>query len=206
MFEKFLSQNLESFRQRYEGTYGFYRNEHGRRLLVKLAAITSEQVDFVDRDGIQYHMRPDRPDDIGFEFIPPKSAWYNTAAYGAVYTQRLAQRQYQRGITSKTIEANSLSKGTFQPRRIDFDLLAMVYEKAITPRAAFSTFKDGQSLAISGQFALDGYGTVRLLKEEIGTYKYDGDKKFTFQLTEPQLWKTEISDAITAMGASASIS
>jgi hypothetical protein len=85
MFEKFLSQNLESFKQRYEGTFGFYRNEEGKRLLVRLDSITARNCVFKDANGVDYRIRPDSEENIGFEFLPPKSQWYNTVD-GAVYT------------------------------------------------------------------------------------------------------------------------
>ena len=77
MFEKFLSANVESFRQRYEGTYGFYRDEKKKRLLVRLDSISPEECVFVNADGIDFRLRVDTSRDIGFEFLPPKSAWRN---------------------------------------------------------------------------------------------------------------------------------
>lgn len=203
MFEKFLSENADNFRQRYEGTYGFYR-DGTKRLLVKLVSISPDQCQFVDGRDVMFSIRPDHPDNIGFEFLPPKAQWYNTKIHGAVHTQRLAHRQFQRGVTSKTLEIMRLKGGALHPIRVDFRNLSAIYEDGMKPDEAFPSLKEGGSVAISGQFAL-GSGIVYLLKEPIGTYIQDG-KRFTFKLEEPQLWRTEISDALNLMGCSANIS
>jgi hypothetical protein len=203
VFEKFLSGNIESFRQRYEGTFGFYKDESGKRLLVKLVEINPGRCSFVDGAGIAYALYPDSPREVGFEFLPPKSAWYNTQR-GAVYTQRYALRQFQRGVTSKTLEMNLLIKGVLHPLRVDFENLSALYEKSILPKDAFKGLDEGRSLAISNQFAFDE-GSVLLFRAKIGEYKRDV-KTFTIKLDEPDLWRTEITDALSAMGCTASIS
>lgn len=202
MFEKFLSANVDAFRQRYEGTYGFYKDGR-KKLLVRLVEITGGQCSFVDAQNIAYKVYPDHPQDVGFEFLPPKSAWYNTPE-GAVFAQRQATRQWQRGVTNKTVELNFLKGGQMYPMRVDFRSLSNIYEKPMTPKESFGNLAKEMSLAISGQFALDR-GLVFVLKEHIGSYENDGDK-FTIKLAEPELWRTEIMDALNAMDCSASIS
>jgi hypothetical protein len=203
MFEKFLSENIENFRQRYEGTFGFYRADGNKRLLVKLTAVSVSTCNFTDASGTTYNVDPDHPDDVGFEFLPPKSQWYNTPE-GAVFTQRVASRQFQRGVTSKTLEIHLLRDQALYPMSVNFKNLQPIYESPTTPRDALKKFGPKCSLAISGQFALDR-GLVFLLKEPIGGYERDGSA-FKFNLVERDLWKTEISDAIVAMGCSASFS
>jgi hypothetical protein len=201
MFEKFLSGNIDTFRQRYEGTYGFYKDGRNR-LLVRLQEISPSRCSFVDAQNIPYHVAPDHPQEVGFEFLPPKSAWYNTYR-GAVYTQRLASRQWQRGVTGKTLEMMLAKGGSLLPLRVDFGTLSDVYEKSLTPKEALPALQEGRSVAISGQFAFDG-GLIYLLKEYIGEYKQDG-KRFDIHLSEPDLWRTEITDALTLMGCTANI-
>jgi hypothetical protein len=202
MFEKFLSENIENFRQRYEGTFGFYKVGN-KRLLVKLQEISNQQCHFKDALGMDYTIQPDHPDEVGFEFLPPKSQWYNTKE-GAVYTQRIASRQFQRGVTGKTLEIVLLREHMLYPMAVNFKNLQSIYESPLTPKEALPGLDKKQSLALSGQFALDA-GTVFLLKEPIGGYECKREN-FKFHLNERDLWKTEISDAITAMGCSASFS
>jgi hypothetical protein len=204
LFEKFMSTNLESFKQRYEGTYGFYRDEKKKRLLVRLESIVAQECVFVNADGIDFRLRPDTTRDIGFEFLPPKSAWYNTPR-GAMWTQRLAQRQFSRGVTGKNLEI-SLMTGQFGVLRVDFTTLAEIYERPIAPKDAMKALDEGKSVAISSAFALDPIkARVYLFKELIGTFQRSEEKKISFTLYEPLNWKTEITDALTAVGYTAEI-
>lgn len=203
MFEKFLSQNAESFRQRYEGTFGFYKDEQNKRLLVRLDRIRDNRCTFVDAQGIEYQLNPNTERNIGFEFIPPKSAWYNTAD-GAIYAQRMAARQFSRGINGRNLEMYLLKK-SFVPMRIDFPSLASVYDTSLSLKDAVGLFEKGNSLAISNQFALDPIrNRVFLFKEVIGNYTLSG-KKLSIKLHEPELWRTEITDALNSIDYSSEI-
>lgn len=204
MFEKFLSANLESFKQRYEGTYGFYRDEKRKRLLVRLDSISGEECSFTNSDGIDFKLRPDTSRDIGFEFLPPKSAWYNTPE-GAVWTQRIAQRQFSRGVTNKNLEILLLDKGVLLPQRVDFKTLGNIYERPIPPAMAIKEFGNGKSMALSHAFALSASERIYLFKEVIGTYTRK-ENKFVFKLHEPSNWKTELTDALKAIGCVAEVS
>ena len=198
MFEKFLSANLDSFRQRYEGTYGFYRDENKKRLLCQLTAIGNSRCVFVDAQGVEYQLNPDTNKDIGFEFLPPKSSWYNTSE-GAVWTQRNAQRQFQRGVTGRNLSIKLLHKGRYYDRDVDFKSLSEIYETAKSPKEAMAILEKGKSWAISKQFALDPISkTVHLMHSNVGTYAQEG-KKFIVKLMEPQLWRTELTDALNAV-------
>lgn len=202
MFEKFLSNNVENFAQRYQGTFGFYRDANRNRLLVKLTEVRADRCEFVDANGITFHVRPDASDDIGFEFLPPRSAWYNTDD-GAVYTERIAQRQFSRGITSKNINMYVLKMLPLSVR-VDFKTLAAVFSAPDDYKAAVKVLDEGKSFALSPQFALDPAGTVWLYRENIGNFNKKGNN-FSFKLNEPQLWKTEITDALAAIGCTAEI-
>lgn len=204
MFEKFTSGNIESFRQRYEGTYGFYRDESKKRLLVKLTEVRESRCTFVNADGIEFHLNSDSARDIGFEFLPPRSAWYNTQE-GAYYTERVASRQFQRGITGKNVLIHSLL-GHMTPARVDFGTLSMIFDsKPFDMEASLDTLKKGRSLAISPQFALDpATSQIYLFGDIIGTYKQD-KQNFQFKLNEPGLWKTEITDALRAINCTTEI-
>lgn len=195
MFEKFLSANVEAFRQRYEGTYGFYRDENKKRLLVRLESIGTAVCAFVDANGIEYRLNTNSERDIGFEFLPPRSAWYNVEE-GAYYTQRLAQRQFSRGVTDRNLGVYYLNKDRMWRKEIDFPTLAALYEGAMTPKEAIGRLGN-RSFALSRQFALDRAG-VWLLEEKIGTYRKEKDKVF-LTLAEPDLWRTELTDAFAAI-------
>lgn len=208
MFEKFLSENAESFRQRYEGTYGFFRSENGKRKLVRLTAIRENRCDFEDADGIPYHIAPDTVRNLGFEFLPPKSQWYNTEN-GAMLTQRVASRQFQRGISPKNVVITAVGRnGVPQPVQVNFINLASIYDRFVPASLAMEDFihERANGVAISGQFALTTSGhAVWLFNDMIGAYKRD-KRNFKVTLNEPTLWRTEIADALNRLECTAEIS
>lgn len=204
MFEKFLSGNADNFRQRYEGTYGFYK-VGDKRMLVRLTQISDNRCDFIDEKNIEWNVRADHPDNVGFEFLPPRSQWYNTKD-GAMFTHRIANRQFQRGVCGKTLSISVLRGGTMMPARVDFSSLTAIYRDNISVQEALKLGDEkSYSFAISPLFSLDPYNhQVRLYEEGIGSYSKSG-KKFSFKLNEPQLWRTEITDALRAVGYTAEI-
>lgn len=202
MFEKFLSNNVENFAQRYMGTFGFFRDAKRKRLLVKLTDVRNDRCEFVDASGIPFHVVPDASEDVGFEFLPPRSSWYNTDR-GAVYTERIAQRQFQRGLSSKNINM-FLLKGILTPIKVDFQNLSAVFEAKEDTKGSLVALDKSMSFALSPQFALDPSGVVMLYRDPIGKFTRK-DKHFSFTLNEPQLWKTELTDALAAIGCTAEI-
>lgn len=203
MFEKFLSDNVENFAQRYMGTFGFYRDAERRRMLVKLVDVNNTRCDFVDANGITFHVFPDAAQDVGFEFLPPRSSWYNTKE-GAMYTERVAQRQFSRGINAKNTMLYLLRDGAPTPVKVDFKNLSAVFEAPEDTSQFISALDKKQSFALSPQFALDPLGPVWLYREQVGKFSKKGSH-FIFSLNEPSLWKTEITDALKAIGCTAEI-
>jgi hypothetical protein len=197
MFEKFTSEHMETFKQRYEGTYGHFRNDEvGRKLLVKLTAIQPARCTFVDAQDIEYRLNPDTERKIGFEFLPPKSAWYNTPK-GALFVKRIPARQFHRGVSESNVRIYQLDT-KLGVKAVTFDVLGAIYDDAFDPRTAILRRKDKEAVALSGQFALDSKGGVYLLTEKIGEAK-QGDGKFTFSLDQPELFATELTDACRAI-------
>lgn len=205
MFEKFLSGNIDNFRQRYEGTYGFFRDEKKKRTLVRLESIGGARCNFVDARGMDYHIMADTQDDMGFEFIPPKSQWYN-AKGGAMFTQRLAQRQYSRGVSDRNLTIALLRSERLYPVEVNFNSLSQIYEHPVPTPEALREFQEKKrhSLALSGQFAVCG-GRVYVFTEMVGDFKLDG-KHISMKLREPDLWRTELTDACKSLQLTAEIS
>jgi hypothetical protein len=205
MFEKFMSSNAGDFRQRYEGTYGFYRDDKGKRILTQLSGIGEDVCNFVDAKGVDYRLNADSQKDIGFEFIPPKSQYYNTSM-GAVLVLRLAARQFQRGISPKNISINQLVEGLFVPVRVGFTILAKVYEQDVSVKEAWAALqaKKTQSCALSNQLAMDTQ-RVWLFQDCIGSYTQEGTI-LKIKLNEPTLWSSEVRDACRALEFTAEIS
>ena len=199
MFEKFLSGEARNFRQRYQGSYGFFR-KNGIRHLVKLIDIVSDGptpfVKFVNKDGSDFSLNADAEGDIGFEFLPPRSCWKNTSSFGAVLSLRIAHRQYIRGIhennTAFTIPGVTNIKIGFPILSELFLINAPLFDdtyKSLTKNYTFS--------ALSDSFALDTKNkTVYLFDKIIGSYK-ETDMEFTVFLNDRKMFGTEITDAFT---------
>ena len=199
MFEKFLSQNAGDFRQRYEGTYGFYRDENGKRMLAKLNSISERVCIFVDARGIEYNLNADSTKDIGFEFIPPKSGYFNTDK-GALFVQRVPARQFSRGINQRNTGISLLSAGSHFKQEISFPLMVSIYEQSKTAKESFPDFlkKAIPSWAVTSQFCLDHGSYIWVYQEAIGQWAHKKEK-FIVTLKDKTMYKTELTDAFRAI-------
>lgn len=200
MFEKFTSGNWENFRQRYEGTYGFYRDEKGKRTLAQIESVSDREVVFSLPNVEGYRLKADTERDIGFEFLPPKSAFHNTDI-GAMLVSRIAARQFQRGLSQRNVQI-TLFKGLPYNQAIDFNTLTRIFEKSLDPKSALPAFEAGTtvSLAVSPQICLDaGCGKVYVLTEPVGSWQRNG-KLYNVKLNDKNLFRTEITDAFKALG------
>jgi hypothetical protein len=202
MFEKFTSANAADFRQRYEGTYGFYRDEKGKRLLTQLSYIRENVCVFIDSRGVEYKLFPNAESDLGFDFIPPRSTFYNTAD-GAMLVERIAARQFQRGLSPKNTAIHLLRAGGLTGVKVGFPALEKIY--ATTPVAPdVFVLSDGISVALSKQLALDPVGGVYIFSNRVGVFKRQ-DKHFIVTLDEPNLWRTEVKEALTRAGCTVEV-
>lgn len=99
MIAPFEANSVSDFRQRFEGTYGYYVNpKNDENILVRLDRVREDRVSFVDRHGISYYALADQG--VVFKFIPvaKKLFVYNTRLTCAF---RRPQRQYKRGVCSQ---------------------------------------------------------------------------------------------------------
>ena len=202
MFEKFLSANAADFRQRYEGTFGFYRDENGKRLLTKLSHIREDVCIFTDARDVEYRLNPNAEKNIGFEFIPPRAAFYNVVD-GAALVCRVAARQFQRGLSSKNTGIYLLN-GNLRQQRVGFPMLTKIYLQAIPPRMAYANWNALPSVAITKQLACSE-GRLYMFENVIGSYTKEGDH-FKVALDEPDLWRTEIQDGFKSIGCTVEVS
>ena len=199
MYEKFLSADAESFRQRYEGTYGFYRGEDGKRLLVMLTHIRDQTCYFKDVNDVEYELNADSKKNIGFEFLPPKASYYNSDDGSVFLVRRIAARQFQRGLTGRNIEIFKLDKSNaLLPQKVNFDTLSKIFDKSVMPDKLVGNLKEGLPLAVSGQIAVTKTAAF-LFERAIGSAKnWNGTTQI--KLDEPELWRTEIKDAFRNIG------
>jgi hypothetical protein len=172
MFEKFLSENAQDFRQRYEGTYGyFFDRSAGKRVLCRIDRIDldspTRMVYFSDHRSVEFSIRADVEGDIGFEFIPPRSAFYNTQK-GVFYVQRVAARQFSRGIRDSNTNIFKL-EGDWRRVATRFDSLLPIFEQRIP--YGINNVKDTPiskvTAALSPSFCLN-VGSLYVFTERVG--------------------------------------
>jgi hypothetical protein len=207
VFEKFTRNGWADFRQRYEGTFGFFTDENKKRTLVKVTGVGEDRCTFEDSNGIGFHVKADAHDK-GFAFFPPKSQFYNTE--DATYlVQRTAARQFQRGITHRNINIYRVARGRLFPEAVDFPVLRKLYlenkdVREVVQRLTQANMEMTGALAISNQIALSG-GVVYLYDKSIGSYETADYIQFKFKLAEPGLWRTEIMDSMRALNKTVEI-
>jgi hypothetical protein len=194
MFEKFLSANAQDFRTRYQGTYGFYRTP-AKNMLCKLTFVEGN-VTFVDKKQMEYTLYPDSQSDIGFEFIPPRSSYYNTPK-GAFYVERVASRQFQRGVSEKNTRIYSVGLKGFASEGVNFDTLGALYENDVSLKEALESFfaERTPSVAISKTFAISKK-YLWVLSTLHGEVLECTPKKIVLRLKDADLFRTEITDAL----------
>ena len=200
MFEKFTSVDSQDFQRRYQGTYGFFTHQ-GKKTLTRLDKINADgrasYVEFSDREGLKYLLKPDsETDGIGFEFLPPKCAYYNTKSGTPLLVSRVPARQYLRGICDRNTSISTLNND-FLP--VEFENLVTIFEERATPAEALipalKADLKNSGIAVSPQFAV-GFklGVIKCFNQAIGKAKYDTGL-FTISLDNPSLWQQEVMDA-----------
>lgn len=199
MFEKFISGNARDFKARYEGTYGFFRENGKRKMLARLDSISERACHFVDARGAEYTLNADTVEEIGFEFLPPKACYYNLKDGTVVLVSRMASRQWKRGVSSANTAVYTMDKvyGALAPSRLDFKVLENIYQNSVDPSAV--KYSKGDNIAISRAFAFSRTGEVRLYENKVGNFVTEDAKHFKVVLAEPDLWRTEITDALRSM-------
>lgn len=201
MFEKFTSANANDFRQRYQDTFGFFREEGRDPVLAKVDFVEGI-VSWRDRRGQRYELNPDTKANTGFQFLPPKPGFTNTNE-GVVYVKRRAARQFSRGICHRNtvmylITLHKELKGVvWSEVAVNFKYLEMVYEANISKGDAFAAFVKGTvySFAPSEQFAMSK-ADLWVYETPIGKVLEVGERVVKLKLNgDPALFRTEISDA-----------
>lgn len=175
MFEKFSSEYSGDFRQRYQGTFGFYNDRDRKNArLVFLTAVGDEDVSFSDERGVSYSLNADVASEKGFEFLPPKSRYYNASdGSGAILVQRIASKQFSRGLCNKNVKIRHLHRnGEHLSLGVTFSTLKKIYSEISTVEAFRRFQQQGvSSVALSPMFALSDDGQLFVLGEPIGTFK-----------------------------------
>jgi hypothetical protein len=194
MFEKFTRGDARDFATRYQGTFGFFERPNRERRLVKLTFI-DDTVRFIDEKEIEYHIDADNDEDAGFEFLPPRTGFSNSIE-GALYSERVAQRQFTRGICDRNTRMYRLDGKAFEQVSIGFKYLNMAYDKKkMDASTAFRRYAAQllPSFSISPQFGFDKQ-KVYVFTTVCGFVRNVTSDSITIKLEHPDLFRTEIRD------------
>ncbi len=199
-FEKFEHANAQDFRQRYINTFGFFRNDDKPPLLVKIMEV-NDQVQFVDHRGVPFSLRPDRPGNVGFEFLPPKSALHNTRE-GVAYTERIASRQWSRGVCDRNTKIYLLNEHGWGAGVVNFQTLLDIYSNPITPKESLGLYLSGkrEATALSPSFAINKE-RLYVLAAHVGYVNAVSATKLNVKfINDESLWLIELQDACKKLG------
>lgn len=192
MFEKFTTEGGDTFRRRYEGTYGYFidRTKNTKPLLVQLVSFegrNGEVVKFQRLDGVTFQLNANTEQDIGFDFTPPEKRWYPHPTYGAVLGSRRTARQFSRGLCDHNYSLQYWwERGNrFEHVTLTFQEVYNILEAPVPKQMPFSEWvkvSNPPTYYISPLFTIVRTGTsdrrisLRLYDREIATLNLVGDK------------------------------
>lgn len=118
MLETFQSETSRDFRQRYQGSYGYYTvPETNKRLMVYMEEVGDTYTTFVDENRSVYKANVDTG--VIFEFIPISKKLF-THNDGLYLVQRKPARQWTRGITSSNTSIEVVGVGNGRALSFEF--------------------------------------------------------------------------------------
>lgn len=109
MLDSYKTDSAKDFKQRYHGSFGYYKvPETGRKVLVYIAEINAEGVTFQDKHQTVYKAMPDAG--VEFEFIPvTKKLFVHKDELFLV--QRRPARMWSRGISAQNTSIYKVTTG-----------------------------------------------------------------------------------------------
>lgn len=191
MKEAFTSIGSRDFRQRYEGTYGFYNTDSGEKRLVLLNSINEREVRFSDAARQEYVALADGGTE--FEFIAPVKKLF-AAADTILYISRRVARQFQRGVSLANTRIVNLA--TNSEVSITFTRLVQAYESEpvnVPLRVTMYRADKRDTVLLSDMLAIVGT-QLYLYGEPIGEVNKE-EKKF---ILSEDLFRQEVIDVINA--------
>ena len=185
MKEEFNSAYWSDFRQRYQGTYGWWETDKKERLLVYLREVGEERVIFQNKDGFKFTAIADQGN--SFTFLPVVRGCFNYLDDGVVVTRRRPARMWKRGVCEENTDIISLATG--KTLGVNFQTLEGIFgDKTNTALARFKQTLTGNA-AIDNVFSVVG-NKLFLYENQIGSY---ANREFT--LTS-DLFQQEVNDLV----------
>lgn len=198
MIETFYSNNSRDFRQRYQGSFGYYTvPESKKRVLVYLDQVEETTTTFVDEHRTVYKANADTG--VEFEFIPVSKKLF-VLDDGLYIIQRRPARMWQRGVSGQNTHVYQMTDAGPYNRGLTFRHVVAAFA---TPDADVLTkLKDIEekkrtTVALSNTFGVVN-GSFYVYDERIGTF--DATTK-EIKLDEP-LFRQEVVDLVGRLGIS----
>lgn len=150
MIDSLTSDNRRDFRQRYQGTFGWFLKANKIPLFVYVKTVTDSAVYFTDLSGHEWHANVDS--DLKFEFIPVNHGFFN-GALDVYYLERVPARQWQRGISAANTRIWSGTRGWVG---VEMKTLAEIFVNPLSLNEALDLYLKGDRacVALSKHFAL----------------------------------------------------
>jgi hypothetical protein len=188
MIATFESKGWRDFAQRYATTYGWYHTDSGKKVLVRVDEVNERTVQFVDKDEMRYSAVCDKGNI--FEFIPAERGVHNLSNGDVVIAERIAARQWKRGLCRDNTSFISLSG----QGRIDFTF--EVIEEIFSPKpylAELDSFIEGKRDCV----ALNPF--ISFIKHRVFVYdRHEGNlskKDKTITMVNPT-YSQEVRDIV----------
>lgn len=164
MREEYKANEWRDFKQRYEGTYGWYETDSGKKVLVLLTEVTDKELRFIDKSENSYTAIPDKGNT--FQFLPIERGVHNITG-DIIYCERIPARQWRRGLHISNTRMTSLLSN--KHRAPDFGILEQIFEqKDDSLLRAFQKNGTG-SAALNSTFSIVGKA-VKCYSINIGTF------------------------------------
>ncbi len=161
MKEEFKGAGASDFKQRYQGTYGWYVKSDKSLHLVKLSSIGERACTGVDAAGMEYRFVADAGNE--FSFLPVEKGLYLVDDEVILVTRKPA-RQWKRGLCSENTVFTNLSTGRNQA--VDFRTVASIFTKDVKA----PEYKAGTDIVFRN-YAAFVKDKVYVLELEVGTIK-----------------------------------
>lgn len=188
MKETFQSMWAGDFRQRYQGSFGFYKTDSGKQLLVLMTNVADNVAMFVDDKKAVYRAYAD--EGVEFEFIPVKKRLFVQDDRLMLILRRPA-RMWARGVNEANTTIRYVPGGTTQ---LNFERVKAALVDEPPPFLEMFrnwTEKKRKSLLLSDQFGMDAV-TLFLYGEPIGEFK-----ELTKELVvKTPLFQQEVKDVL----------
>lgn len=202
MLETFYSNTSRDFRQRYQGSFGYYTvPESKKRVLVYLDHVDETTTTFIDEHKTVYKANADTG--VEFDFIPVSKKLF-VIDDALFLIQRRPARMWQRGVSGQNTHVYQITdKGPYN-RGLTFKHVLAAFaspDADVLTKLKEIEEKKRTTVALSNTFGVAN-GQFFVYDETIGTFNATTKE---IKLNEP-LFRQEVVDLVGRLGISYKVS